>query len=48
MNAELESGFELDEGLVGGSAYDAHGQSIGLRCRPVWCRWWPEVGQRSL
>jgi 3-isopropylmalate dehydrogenase len=28
MNAELKSGFELDEGLVGGSAYDAHGQAI--------------------
>jgi 3-isopropylmalate dehydrogenase len=28
MNAELKSGFELDEGLVGGSAYDAHGLAI--------------------
>ncbi len=28
MNAELGSGFETSEGLVGGSAYDAHGQSI--------------------
>jgi 3-isopropylmalate dehydrogenase len=28
MNADLASGFELDEGLVGGSAYDAHGQAI--------------------
>jgi 3-isopropylmalate dehydrogenase len=28
MNEALGSGFELDEGLVGGSAYDAHGQSI--------------------
>jgi 3-isopropylmalate dehydrogenase len=28
MNAELKSGFELDEGLVGGSAYDTHGQAI--------------------
>ena len=28
MNAELKSGFELDEGLVGGSAYDAHGKAI--------------------
>ncbi|MGY6710051.1 MAG: 3-isopropylmalate dehydrogenase [Rhizobiaceae bacterium] len=28
MNAELAAGFEIEEGLVGGSAYDAHGQSI--------------------
>lgn len=28
MNEELNSGFVLDEGLVGGSAYDAHGASI--------------------
>ena len=28
MNAEMNAGFEIDEGLVGGSAYDAHGQSI--------------------
>ncbi len=28
MNENLESGFETDEGLVGGSAYDAHGESI--------------------
>ncbi|MCB1384989.1 MAG: 3-isopropylmalate dehydrogenase [Nitratireductor sp.] len=28
MNAEKGAGFETDEGLVGGSAYDAHGQSI--------------------
>src|SRR4051794_28498872 len=28
MNAELKAGFEIDEGLVGGSAYDAHGQAI--------------------
>ena len=28
MNAKESAGFELDEGLVGGSAYDAHGQSI--------------------
>jgi len=28
MNAELKSGFELDEGLVGGCAYDAHGKAI--------------------
>ncbi|MBZ9602220.1 3-isopropylmalate dehydrogenase [Phyllobacterium chamaecytisi] len=28
MNAELKSGFELDEGLVGGSAYDAHGKAV--------------------
>lgn len=28
MNSEMGAGFELDEGLVGGSAYDAHGQSI--------------------
>ncbi|WDZ79984.1 3-isopropylmalate dehydrogenase (plasmid) [Ensifer adhaerens] len=28
MNAELGSGFVTDEGLVGGSAYDAHGQAI--------------------
>ncbi|MGB7285968.1 MAG: 3-isopropylmalate dehydrogenase [Salaquimonas sp.] len=28
MNKTLDSGFETDEGLVGGSAYDAHGASI--------------------
>ena len=28
MNAELKAGFETDEGLVGGSAYDAHGKAI--------------------
>jgi len=28
MNAEMAAGFEIEEGLVGGSAYDAHGQSI--------------------
>src|SRR6188768_931388 len=28
MNTELNTGFETDEGLVGGSAYDAHGQAI--------------------
>ncbi|MCB1428825.1 MAG: 3-isopropylmalate dehydrogenase, partial [Nitratireductor sp.] len=28
MNDALASGFVCDEGLVGGSAYDAHGQSI--------------------
>ncbi|MEP7452610.1 3-isopropylmalate dehydrogenase [Phyllobacterium sp. SB3] len=28
MNAELKSSFELDEGLVGGCAYDAHGKAI--------------------
>lgn len=28
MNAELKSDFELDEGLVGGCAYDAHGKAI--------------------
>ena len=28
MNREMRAGFELDEGLVGGSAYDAHGESI--------------------
>ncbi|WP_421590026.1 3-isopropylmalate dehydrogenase [Shinella sp. M27] len=28
MNAELSAGFETDEGLVGGSAYDAHGVAI--------------------
>jgi 3-isopropylmalate dehydrogenase len=28
MNDVLDAGFETDEGLVGGSAYDAHGQSI--------------------
>lgn len=28
MNEALSAGFELDEGLVGGAAYDAHGQSI--------------------
>ncbi len=28
MNAELGAGFETDEGLVGGCAYDAHGAAI--------------------
>ncbi|MEZ5873035.1 MAG: 3-isopropylmalate dehydrogenase [Nitratireductor sp.] len=28
MNDKLDTGFVCDEGLVGGSAYDAHGQSI--------------------
>lgn len=28
MNTDLDAGFETEEGLVGGSAYDAHGQSI--------------------
>jgi 3-isopropylmalate dehydrogenase len=28
MNAELGSGFETEEGLVGGCAYDAHGKAI--------------------
>ena len=28
MNETEATGFELDEGLVGGSAYDAHGESI--------------------
>ncbi|HSX74398.1 MAG TPA: 3-isopropylmalate dehydrogenase [Shinella sp.] len=28
MNAERGAGFETDEGLVGGSAYDAHGAAI--------------------
>ncbi|QRM53607.1 3-isopropylmalate dehydrogenase [Sinorhizobium sp. BG8] len=28
MNAEMNAGFVTDEGLVGGSAYDAHGAAI--------------------
>src|SRR5262245_66354596 len=28
MNAELSAGFETERGLVGGSAYDAHGQAV--------------------
>lgn len=28
MNENLDTGFETDEGLVGGSAYDAHGAAI--------------------
>jgi 3-isopropylmalate dehydrogenase len=28
MNERLDAGFETEEGLVGGSAYDAHGQAI--------------------
>ncbi len=28
MNSEESAGFELEEGLVGGAAYDAHGESI--------------------
>ena len=28
MNSNLGTGFEVETGLVGGSAYDAHGQSI--------------------
>ena len=33
MNAELGAGFTTDEGLVGGSAYDAHGAAISERTR---------------
>ena len=28
MNSELNSGFELNQGLVGGCAYDVHGAAI--------------------
>ncbi|PZO78673.1 MAG: 3-isopropylmalate dehydrogenase [Mesorhizobium amorphae] len=28
MNSALQTGFETEDGLVGGSAYDTHGQSI--------------------
>ena len=28
MNEKMDAGFETEEGLVGGSAYDAHGQAI--------------------
>ena len=28
MNEALDSGFEVEEGLVGGAAYDAHGEAI--------------------
>lgn len=28
MNAEFDAGFETESGLVGGAAYDAHGQAI--------------------
>lgn len=28
MNTSLASGFEVEEGLVGGAAYDAHGEAI--------------------
>ncbi len=28
MNADFGAGFEIEEGLVGGCAYDAHGQAI--------------------
>ena len=28
MNEDFGAGFVTDEGLVGGSAYDTHGQSI--------------------
>lgn len=28
MNSDLATGFETDKGLVGGSAYDAHGEAI--------------------
>lgn len=28
MNTDLDAGFETEEGLVGGGAYDTHGQSI--------------------
>src|SRR5690606_25485319 len=28
MNTDLGTGFETEEGLVGGSAYDTHGKSI--------------------
>ena len=28
MNAELGTGFEVEQGLVGGAAYDAHGAAV--------------------
>ena len=54
MNAEMAAGFEIEEGLVGGSAYDAHGQSMFRRRHgkgygrgrdAVWRRRWAEMGR---
>jgi isocitrate/isopropylmalate dehydrogenase len=38
MNDKEAAGFATDEGLVGGSAYDAHGQAIS---DATWKRRWP-------
>ena len=35
MNETMDAGFVTDEGLVGGSAYDAHGAAIS---EAVWPR----------
>jgi hypothetical protein len=53
MNEKMDAGFETEEGLVGGSAYDAHGEAIseghgqgaGRRCGAVRRRRRAEVGQ---
>jgi 3-isopropylmalate dehydrogenase len=57
MNAKFGAGFETEEGLVGGCAYDAHGKAIskptwqkahGRRRRAVRRGRRPEVGRRAL
>ena len=57
FNARGGDSFETDEGLVGGSAYDAHGQgylrrrhgqSHGFRCCYFRCGRRSEVGRRPL
>ena len=40
MNAEHGAGFEIDEGLVGGCAYDAHGAAIPT---PTWPGRWKRM-----
>ena len=57
FNSEGVAKFEIEKGLVGGGAYDAHGKAIsdadmalaaGGRRGPVRRRRRPEMGRRSL
>ncbi len=57
MNEAMGAGFETERGLVGGSAYDAHGQAIseddmakahGGRCGAVRRGRRAEMGGRAL
>ena len=40
MNANLDVSFETDDGLVGGSAYDAYGVAISKK---TWPRQWQQM-----